>query len=247
MADVTAGTSAFSDRYHFLIRRLHSLSGIIPVGVFLCIHMSVNASIIAGPRAFQFAVDRIHQLNELGILKVVEVVFIFIPIAFHAIVGLLIWLTSKPNVFAYRFCGNIRYTLQRWTAIVTVIFIFFHLWHVHWIIPGGTTFDPHAAAASALHAMAAWWTGPVYAIGVTCAVFHLANGIWTFLIVWGITIGPKSQVRSGWVCGLIGVALAVLGLGALVRLKTMDASALNEPAGTTSHAAAGLDTGELYA
>ena len=87
VADVTADAGTISDKYHFLVRRLHSLSGIVPVGVFLCIHLSINASIIAGPRAFQYAVDQIHKLNNLGILKAVELLFIFAPIAFHAVVG----------------------------------------------------------------------------------------------------------------------------------------------------------------
>ena len=74
--------------------------------------------------------------------------------------------------------------------------------------------------------MGPWWTGPVYALGVLCSVYHLANGIWTFLITWGITVGPQSQARSGYVCAVIGIALGLLGLGALLKLKTMDASAL---------------------
>ena len=234
VADVTAETETLSGRYHFLIRRLHSLSGIIPVGVFLCVHLSVNVSLIAGPQAFQFAVDQIHKLHNLGILKAVEVLFILLPIAFHALIGVIIWLSSMPNVSAYRYGSNVRYTLQRWTGLITIGFILVHLWHVHWVIPGGAEFDAHAAAETTLAAMSAWWTGPVYLVGVLCAVFHLANGIWTFLIVWGVTIGPESQRLSGRVCLIIGLVLGLFGLGALARLKTMDLSA---PAGTQGHAA----------
>jgi succinate dehydrogenase / fumarate reductase cytochrome b subunit len=234
VADAVAGTSTFNDRYHFLVRRLHSLTGIVPVGVFLCIHLSINASIMAGPKAFQFAVDKIHMLDSLGILKVVEVGFIFIPIAFHAFVGVLIWLSGRSNWTTYQYSGNLRYTLQRWTGIVALVFIVTHLWHVHWIIPGGTEFDPHAAAESALAAMQAGWTAPVYAIGVLCAVFHLANGIWTFLIVWGVTVGPRSQKISGAMCAIIGIVLAVFGLGALITLETSDAIS----AAPTGHTAA---------
>jgi succinate dehydrogenase / fumarate reductase cytochrome b subunit len=224
VADVTADLGAFSDRYHFLLRRLHSLSGIVPVGVFLCIHLSVNASIMAGPRAFQFAVDQIHNLSNLGILKVVEVVFILIPIAFHAVVGVIIWLTSQPNVTRYRYGGNIRYTLQRWTGILAILFIIIHLRHVHWIL-GSAAFDAHDAAGSTVRAMAGAWTGLVYLIGVLCAVFHFANGIWTFLITWGVTIGPAAQRRSGYVCAVVGIILGLLGLGSLITLKTTDAVA----------------------
>jgi len=244
VADVTAETEAFNDRYHFAIRRLHSLTGIIPIGAFLCVHLSVNASILAGPKAFQFAVDQIHNLNRLGILKVVEVLFIFIPIAFHAVVGVIIWLTSQPNVTAYQYCGNLRYTLQRWTGIIALVFILAHLWHVHWIIPGGVEFDAHDAANSAITAMAAWWAGPVYALGVLCAVFHLANGVWTFLIVWGVTIGPRSQTISACVCGAVGVALGLLGMGALVTLKTMDVQTA-PPAVTQGHAAGPVSAAHL--
>jgi succinate dehydrogenase / fumarate reductase cytochrome b subunit len=235
VAEVAADAGALSDRYHFLVRRLHSLSGIIPVGVFLCIHLSVNASIIAGPKAFQYAVDQIHKLDGLGILKPVELCFILIPIAFHAFVGVLIWLESRPNLASYQHVGNLRYTLQRWTGLVAIAFILIHLWHVHWAVPlpGGGLFDAHAAADSTIAALGAWWAGPVYAIGVLCAVFHFANGIWTFLIVWGITIGPRSQTMSGGVCAVIGILLGLLGFGALIKLKTMDVSTPAPPAATT--------------
>ncbi len=246
MADVVAGTRAFSDRYHFLVRRLHSLSGIIPVGVFLCIHLSINASIMAGPRAFQFAVERIHMLDSLGILKAVEVLFIFIPIAFHAFVGILIWLSGKSNVTTYQYVGNLRYTLQRWTGIIALFFIVAHLWHIHWIIPGGHEFDAHAAAQSTILAMQDGWAAPVYALGMLCAVFHLANGIWTFLIVWGITIGPRSQTISGCVCAVIGIVLAIFGTGSLITLKSMDATDAAHGAGGGSHTAITVDAADAF-
>ena len=246
MADVTADTAAFTERYHFLIRRLHSLSGVVPVGVFLCIHLSVNASIMAGPQAFQFAVDQIHKLNNLGILKAVEVLFILGPIAFHAIVGVIIWLSGMPNMMRYRYGGNIRYTFQRWTGLITIAFILVHLWHIHWVIPGGVEFNTHAAAEATVSALSRWWAGPIYAIGVICAVFHLANGIWTVLITWGITIGPESQRRSGYVCAIIGVVLGLFGIGSLITLKTTDISAMTPSAEVENHTAGLADGTDPY-
>lgn len=242
MADTTAETGNLGERYHFAIRRIHSLSGIIPVGVFLCVHLSVNGAILAGPDSYQFAVDQIHILANLGILKPVEVAFIFLPIAFHAIVGVIIWLEGKPNLTAYKYGGNVRYVLQRWTGVIAFIFILLHLWHVHWIIPGGTEFDPHDAARTTVQAMTGWWTGPVYAIGVLCAVFHLANGIWTFLITWGVTIGPRSQALSGRVCLVIGIGLGLLGMASLIKIRSMDASTMTSPPVEQRHAT-GLDDG----
>ena len=240
MADVTARTGAYGEGYHFLLRRLHSLSGIIPVGAFLCVHMMLNGAMIVGGQAYQNAINLVHSLNMVGILTPVEVLFIFLPLAFHAVLGIIIWLQSRPNAAAYPYGGNIRYTLQRWTAWVTVIFILVHLWHMHWLglaLPGGGQFDAHDAPGSAALALQQqWWWGPVYALGVICSVFHLANGIWTFLIVWGITIGPKSQRLSGYACAGIGIVLVLLGLGSLYALKTT-VPCPTSPAVTEGHAA----------
>ena len=122
------------------------------------------------------------------------------------------------------------------------MFIVLHLWHVHWIIPGGAEFDAHDAARTTVQALGRWWAGPVYAIGVLCAVFHLANGIWTFLITWGITIGPRSQTISGRVCLIIGILLGLLGIGALIKIKTMDTSTMTSPSVVQRHTT-GFDDG----
>ncbi len=246
-ADGTADGTPRDDRYYFLVRRLHSLSGLVPVGVFLCVHLSVNASIIAGPKAFQFAIDQIHMLDKLGILRVVEVLFILLPLAFHSLVGIVIWLSGRPNVMAYPYGGNIRYALQRWTGVIALLFILVHLWHVHWIIPGGVEFDPHAATETTVRAFQASWAAPVYAVGVVCSVFHLVNGIWTFLITWGITIGPKAQRLSGYVCVMLGVVLGLFGLGAIWAIKTTDAATLSPPSVTSPADGATDDTGPRVA
>jgi len=239
VAEAAADVAALSDRYHFLVRRLHSLTGIIPVGAFLCIHLSINAAIMAGSNAFQFAVDQIHMLDRLGILKAVELLFILFPIAFHAVVGVLIWLEGRPNLTTYQYLGNLRYTLQRWTGLIAIAFILIHLWHMHWSIPlpGGNLFRAEAAANTTVAAMGSWWTTPVYAIGLLCSVFHFANGIWTFLIVWGISIGPRSQTISGGACAIIGILLGLLGFGALIKIKAMDTASPSPPS-VTGHTAA---------
>ena len=223
MAEAVVGAESFFERNHFVIRRLHSLTGIVPIGGFLCFHLIVNATILLkGGAAFQHMVNVIHLLAALGIIKAVEVMFIFLPILFHAVIGVAIWLTGRSNMMAYRHGDNIRYTLQRWTGIVALVFIVLHLWHMHWINPYGGAFDPHDAPASAIKAMAALWTGPVYLVGLLASVFHFANGVWTFLITWGITISPKSQQMSGRICVALGVVLTLLGCGALVGLKNAE-------------------------
>ncbi len=233
MAEHEHGASAepSAHKYYFLVRRLHSLTGLVPVGVFLVMHLSTNATVLApGPAGaeFQRSVERIHSLGPL--LVPVEIVGIFLPLLFHSLLGFQIIFTSAPNAQQYRYGSNIRYSLQRITGVIAFVFIFYHVWQMHWLGAGmgGGHFRLHddagaasAATTTASTIQAAWWIAPIYAIGILSAVFHLANGIWTSLITWGITIRPRSQRTAGYVCTAFGAILSLVGLGALSGFKTL--------------------------
>ena len=60
-----AGGTSFLERHQFLIYRLFSLAGLVPVGAFLVVHLLTNASVLAGPEVFQSRVDLIHSLGPL--------------------------------------------------------------------------------------------------------------------------------------------------------------------------------------
>ena len=229
---VEAGSSAtFADKHYFLIRRLHSLTGLVPVGVFLCVHLFTNATILVpGARGaeFQKAVERIHSLGFL--LVPVEIVGIFIPLLFHSLLGFQIIFSGKSNAQQYRYGSNIRYTLQRTTGVIAFFYIFYHVWQMHWLGSsfGGGGFQLHDAGAASAAMTAAktiqsgWWIAPIYAVGILASVFHLANGVWTSLITWGITIRPQSQRVAGYICTAFGLVLALVGLGALAGFKYFD-------------------------
>ena len=98
-------------RHHFLLRRLHSLTGIL-FGGYIIIHLLVNATLAEGPRTpgeptvFQQQVDKIHSLP---FLLVVEWTFIYLPIIFHTVYGIWITLTGQPNVDRYGYAKNWAY------------------------------------------------------------------------------------------------------------------------------------------
>ena len=60
--------------------------------------------------------------------------------------------------------------------------------------------------------MPAWFTLSFYMVGLTAAVYHFANGIWTFAISWGILGGPDSQRWFQYVCLLIGIVMCCRGV-----------------------------------
>ena len=121
----TDPSPSFFTRHQFLIYRLFSLAGLVPVGAFLVVHLLTNASVLSGPGTFQSRVDMIHSLGPL--LVPIEWLFIFLPMMFHAAVGFVIIANGMPNVGSYSYVGNVRYTLQRATGMIAFAFI---LWHV---------------------------------------------------------------------------------------------------------------------
>ena len=230
MNDSSPPGNSWLVRNEFLLRRLHSLSGLIPVGAFMCVHLLVNASVLDSPSTFQSNVYQIHSLGQL--LWIVEWAFIFLPILFHAIFGVIIIRGGLPNHSSYPLASNIRYTLQRVTGMITFLFILWHVGHMHgwfhfdaWIqriAPfGGAQFRPYNAASSLGWAMQNPIVAVGYAVGVLSCVFHLANGIWTMGITWGVWVSPIAQKRANYVCSAFGVGLAIVGMAALYGSMTV--------------------------
>jgi succinate dehydrogenase / fumarate reductase cytochrome b subunit len=222
-APAEATGSTFLGRNQFLIYRLFSLAGLIPIGGYVVLHLAVNASVLAGPAMYQKQVDAIHSLGDT-MVAILEWTFIFIPILFHALVGFWIISGGLPNVGAYPYGSNIRYTLQRASGMFVAAFILFHLWQMHHLGKplGGGQFDPEHASSSAAIALDPMVMKIIYTVGVLCAVYHLANGLWTFGITWGIWTSDNAQRRAGFLCGAFGILVAMFGMGSLYGMSILD-------------------------
>jgi len=227
---VDSSPQSFLARHDFLIRRLHSLSGLIPVGAYMVVHLVTNASVLESSAAFQKNVYSIHSLGSL--LPVVEWVFIFIPILFHAIIGIVIVAGGMPNSNQYRYGPNYRYVLQRATGMIAFVFIMAHVFHMHgwfhadvWMENvakplGGAQFHPFNATSSAGLALQSVVVVALYLLGVLSCVYHLANGMWTMGITWGIWTSPAAQARASIACVGFGILLGILSMGALFGMRS---------------------------
>lgn len=235
-------------RHHFLLRRLHSLTGIVPVGVFLIMHLTTNSTIAWGglntradaenfgwiDRAVATFQHEVEFINELPLLLLIEIT-LWVSIAFHSILGVYYATTGSPNTASYKYGGNVRYTLQRLTGYFGIFFIFYHVatlrWGWSWLVPGGTKWS-HEYASSTLAAalqggtegMTGWGLAVsiFYFVGVSALVFHFANGLWTAAITWGITISRSAQQRWGVACAGLGAALMIMAWVSVVGFATLD-------------------------
>jgi succinate dehydrogenase / fumarate reductase cytochrome b subunit len=236
----------FLERHYHLLRRLHSLTGVVPIGVFLFPHLTTNSSIVwgevfnakkyadlgagsAGVATFQHEVNFIHNLPALIFI---EIFVLWLPIAYHAILGIYFAQSGKTNTDRYAYQANWRYAFQRISGYIGVLFLFMHISSLRWGWEYGglmPTFDPdNAASSTAIHLQGGifpYFNAIFYLVCVLALVFHFANGLWTAAITWGLTVSKQAQQRWGFVCAGVGVALAGAGVAAIVGFTTLDASA----------------------
>lgn len=198
---------------HFWLRRLHSLSGIFPIGAFLLEHMFSNALIVKGAAAYD---AQIAFLSGLPYVLFLEVFFIYIPILYHAFYGFYVMFTGKNNLAWYPYPGNILYSMQRWTGILALIYIGYHAYHTRFVnlLYGTEVSYARMAEIMTSSPFMLWF----YILGLAAVMFHFANGIWGFLISWGITVGPKAQKVSGIVCIAVGLSIFIIGVNSLIHL-----------------------------
>jgi succinate dehydrogenase / fumarate reductase, cytochrome b subunit len=205
----------------FLMRKLHSLTGVVPVGGFMCFHLWENARALQGQAQFDEAVAGI---NHMPFLPVLEWGLILIPLAFHALYGVKLALESKPNLGKYTYSRNWMYVLQRVTGLIAFAFILFHLYEYWWQKTAGKLaveqFYPALCQNMSYAIGPVPVTALIYAIGISACVFHFANGLYGFCFSWGITSSRRSQQQAATAFGLLGVAVLILGLTTVAYFAT---------------------------
>jgi succinate dehydrogenase / fumarate reductase cytochrome b subunit len=200
----------------FLLRKLHQLSGIIPLGVFLLEHFYTNSKALTGAADFNNAVK---ELQSIPYIIFVEIGGIFIPLLYHALYGLVITWEARPNNLHYPYPRNWFYTIQRLTGIVLFFFITFHVLNFRFgLIPGLNNLSVADNPFRAYDIVAGEFRNIVilivYIIGITATVWHFANGLWLFMVDWGIVIGERAQRMLGYACIAFGVFLLAVGINA---------------------------------
>ena len=193
----------------FFNRRLHSLLGVIPVGVYLTLHLVVNHFATKGVEAYNSAVE---FMGNLPFLIFLEIFVIYLPILYHAIYGLYVAFTAKSNVNNFNTFRNWMFVLQRITGVIILIFIVWHVWETRIAAAFGAdvNFEMMENIVSNPFMLG------FYIVGIVCAVFHFANGLWSFCVSWGITVTPRSQQISTYITMGIFVVLSIIGVRSIL-------------------------------
>jgi len=199
---------------HFLLRRLHSLFGLLPVGGFLIFHLWENSHSRFGPTHYNEEV--VAWLQGLNYLVPIEIFVIALPLLFHAGYGLLV-LRSGDNDWGGRFPWlHYRfYWLQRLSGVAILVFLLLHLGLTRlWGL-----WEPAVRLDLFSHMQSLLSQPPIFLIylaGLLLSVFHLSNGLWSMAIAWGLTTTAQAQQRWAYLCGGLFLLLIALGMHGLL-------------------------------
>lgn len=208
-AERTSPASAAIDRRTFWLRRLHSLTGILPIGLYAVVHIFINSFAASGADVYNEVAE---FLESLPYLILIEIPFIWAPILYHSLYGIYIHATGKPNPFRYTYANNEMYWLQRWSGIVTLVFIGWHFWQTrmaNYLYDTPIDFDMMAN----IFADPKWVA--FYVVGLVGVSFHLANGLRTFMLTWGLVVGTRARVVTAKVAAAFGALFLAASLAAI--------------------------------
>ena len=203
-----------SEANSYLLRRLHSLTGVVPDGVFLLGHLFANSYAVHGPLAY----DRVSaRLAGLPYVVLIEGLGIALPILVHMVLGTLILVEAQPNLRRYPTPANARYVLQRLTGIVLAAYVVVHVW-VTRLSPAVLSGDTDLFALMARQLAHPWVFG-FYVLGVVAAAWHFGNGLFGFSIHWGLATGRGAQRAMGRLGLAVFVVLALVGVNSLLAFR----------------------------
>lgn len=151
-------------------------------------------------------------MEKIPFLILVEWIVIYIPLMFHAFYGVFIAFTASPNTGRFSTYRNWMFSLQRFTGVFLVIFIAWHIFQTRIQKALGTHVDYDMMA----NIVANPFMLGFYIVGILSATFHLSNGLWAFLVSWGIVQSPQSQKIATYVTNIIFVILSVVGVAAIL-------------------------------
>ncbi|MEJ7623306.1 MAG: hypothetical protein WKF34_04890 [Pyrinomonadaceae bacterium] len=201
----------------FLLRKLHQITGIVPLGMFFLVHMFTNSTALNGAASFNEHVATIH---DIPFLLLIEIFGIFLPLLFHSVYGVMISAEAKPNALNYGYGRNWFYIFQRVTGIFLFFFLVFHILNFRFGLVPGLNLTPVAGNADRAFAIVAsefqiTWVVVVYILGVLATAWHLAYGFFLFAVDWGIVIGEKAQKTVLAGCLGLAVMLSAVGVNAV--------------------------------
>jgi succinate dehydrogenase / fumarate reductase cytochrome b subunit len=202
---IQATADAATHRTPFLKSRLGSFLAVMPLTFWVINHLWDNLAAFSGAEAWQSAVTTYKHPYSMAATFII----VLLPLLIHAAWGVVRLFTMKPNLGAYKYYGNVKYILQRLSAVGVLFFLGAHIWLAFLrprLLEGHGELFTDIAGEMHHHAP----TFIVYLLGTLGVSYHIANGIQTFGMGWGILASERSMRRfEPWSIVIFLVLLAM--------------------------------------
>lgn len=203
-------------------RRLHTASGAVALGAFLSGHILTNASALGGANSYDAVVGVIGRSR---LLPLFELVFILIPLGFHAGYGLLLLRRGRTASSSIeRFEGHRRWVFQRVSAIFLLLFVLVHVWELRLqrLLFGLSTDGLYTLLTA--HLSWTWagvpWIALFYLLGTLAAAAHFTNGLFAATGAWNISVRSAGQKRIRLATAGLGLVLFLIGSATVIGIAT---------------------------
>jgi succinate dehydrogenase / fumarate reductase cytochrome b subunit len=192
-----------SDKSYYLWRKVHSATGIVPLGMYLMMHLFLNSFVLLGKGSF---VDAVGLLHRMPYLPVLEWGMIYIPLMIHVVLGLVMIFEARYNTLRYGYSRNWWFWFQRVSAVVILLFLAWHIYVLRVQLAIGAVTSEGFYELLREQFQSPLWLA-VYVAGITAAALHFGNGLWGFLVSWGILRSRSSQKAFAGVCVAVGALI----------------------------------------
>jgi succinate dehydrogenase / fumarate reductase cytochrome b subunit len=158
------------------------------------------------------------------IAQAVTGILVLLPLVLHAIWGVGRMVTSRPNNVRYGFYANLKYLLQRLSALGVILFLGAHLWKA---LLSPRLVEGHAETFADITQEMHFHTPTliVYVLGTLGVAYHLANGAQSFCMSWGIVSSQRGLRRLEGITTVFFLLLLVMSWGAIYALWAAGAPA----------------------
>jgi succinate dehydrogenase / fumarate reductase cytochrome b subunit len=207
-------------RSSFLRSRIASLLAIVPLGVWTFFHLWHALYGFQGAEAWQKALTEYPHPYAEALTGIV----VLLPLAIHTVWGIGRLATSRPNNLRYRTYANLKYLLQRLAALGVLAFLGAHLW-LALIKPRLVEGHAETFADLAEHMHFHVPTLVTYVLGILGVAYHLANGVQTACMSWGIVTTQRGLRRLEGTGLVLFLLLLAMGWGAVYALWAAGAAA----------------------
>jgi len=197
----------------FVRARLGSFLAVVPLAIWTVNHLWRNLSAFRGAEAWTEDVTTYPHPLAFFVSSLIAL----LPIALHTVWGISRLTSTRPNVQKFYYFANVKYVLQRLSAIGLLLFLGAHLW-LATLHPRLTTGRPEPFSDISHEMRHHGPTLVVYILGVLGVAYHLANGMQTFCMGWGIVSSRRGLRKLDVFVWIFFILLLAMGWGAVYAI-----------------------------